>query len=121
MITRNEVLMGRDALYPLDDKKEANLTKLLEAVNTLRFLYGKPMYVSSGYRPGEFNVKAHGAKNSAHTSCEAVDFHDKDRSLVKFCTPDILEQCGLYMENPKSTLTWTHVQIRTTTSRIFNP
>lgn len=126
-ITRKEVLMGRDVEYPLSEEQEKNLEKLLEAVNKLRSLYGKPMRVTSGYRPGHYNTKAGGGKRSAHLTCEAVDFADKDRALTNFCTDDILEQCGLWMESPDVATTWCHLQTREPKSRwngrkrVFNP
>lgn len=121
MISRDEVLMGRDKEFPLTDLLEQNLAVLLERVNKLRSLYGKPMYVSSGYRPGHYNSDAGGAKNSPHKSCEAVDFHDADGELKNWITPDILKQCELWMEDPGHTPTWMHVQIRPTINRIFIP
>lgn len=121
MISRDEILMGRDKEYLLTPEIEANLKILLENVNKLRTLYGKPMIVSSGYRPGKYNINAGGAKNSTHLTCQAVDFKDIDGALKKFCTVEILEQCGLYMEHPDSTPTWLHVQTRPTKNRIFKP
>jgi len=121
MITRAEILMGREVKNPLDPALEANLAKLLIAVNKLRALRNKPMHVSSGYRPGSFNTKAGGSKRSAHLSCEAVDFSDKDGQLKAWITEDILISCGLYMEAGESTPTWVHVQIRPTKARIFKP
>ena len=120
-IKREEILMGRDAEYPLSQDLDNNLSKLLIAVNKLRTLYGKPMIVSSGYRPGKYNVAAGGAKGSSHLSCEAVDFKDADKALKTWITVDILEECGLYMEHPDHTPTWLHVQIRPTQNRIFKP
>lgn len=120
-IKRSEVLMGRDLEFPLSETLESNLEKLLAAVNQLRELYGKPMSVSSGYRPGRFNTAAGGAKNSSHLSCEAVDFKDADGALKAFCTPEILIKYGLYMEAPENTPTWCHLQIRPTKNRIFKP
>ncbi len=121
MISRDEVLMGRDKEYPLSADLEINLTKLLEAVNKLRAAYGKPMYVSSGYRPGHYNKDAGGATNSAHCLCMAVDFHDVDGAIKSWITEDILVECGLWQESPQSTPTWVHVQIRPTHNRVFNP
>lgn len=121
MISRDEILMGRDGEYPLDEELESNLQKLLEAVNKLRALYGKPMYVSSGYRPGRYNKAAGGAPHSAHRLCMAVDFHDVDGDITNFCTDEILEQCGLYREDRGHTPTWCHVQIRPTHNRVFIP
>ena len=121
MISRDEILMGREKEFPLSQSQEFNLNILLHCVNLLREAYGKPMYVSSGYRPGRYNKAAGGAKGSAHLSCEAVDFKDADGKLKQFITEDLLKKCGLYMEHPDDTPTWVHVQIRPTKNRIFNP
>ena|SRR5271154_106248 len=120
-ISRDEILMGRDVEFPLSDELEANLQNLLVAVNKLRDLYGKPMYVSSGYRPGHYNTDAGGAPNSTHCLCMAVDFHDQDKALKEWITIDILEQCELYQEDPSHTVTWLHVQTRPTHNRVFIP
>ena len=121
MITRSEVLMGREIDYPLSAELETNLSALLYSVNVLRAEYGKPMRVSSGYRPGHFNSDAGGAINSTHKLCMGVDFHDRDGAIKSWLTESILERCGLYMEDPRNTSTWVHVQIRPTKNRIFRP
>lgn len=123
MISRDEVLMGRDKQYPLDSELENNLGLLLTALNKLRAIYGKPMYVTSGYRPGNFNAAAGGAKKSAHMSCQAVDFKDADKKLRDWCLNNlkVLEECGLYLEDPSYTPTWIHLQIRPTKNRVFKP
>lgn len=121
MISRDEVLMRRDEEFPLTPELENNLSNLLIAVNKLRTLYGKSMYVSSGYRPGHYNKDAGGATNSTHISCQAVDFHDNDNALKNWITVEILEQCGLYQEDPASTPVWIHVDIRPRSHRIFKP
>jgi hypothetical protein len=123
MVSRKEVLMGRDAENPLTKEMEANLAKLLEALNKFRSRYGKPMVVSSGYRPGKYNKSAGGAKNSAHLTCEATDFADADGKLKAYVktNPSVLEECGLYMEDPERTKTWIHLQIRATKNRVFKP
>lgn len=125
MISRNEILMGRDLKYPLSSILAANLEKLLTSLNMFRELYGKPLTVSSGYRPSEFNKAAGGAKRSNHQLCLACDFVDLDSSIDSFCVanPDILEQCGLYLEHPMWTSTWCHLQCVPPSSgkRIFAP
>ena len=118
MITKDEILMGREIQYPLDEQQEKNLELLLVAVNKLRQLYGKRMFVTSGYRPGYYNTKAGGGKKSAHLTLEACDFADKSRELTNFCTDEVLEQCGLWMEDPSVATTWLHAQIREPKSRI---
>lgn len=123
MIFRKEILMGRDRDYPLTPEQERNLEKLLIAVNQVRAAYGKPMRVSSGYRPGHYNKAAGGAKNSSHVTCQAVDFADPDRSLAAWCLDnlEVLIEAGLYLEEPAYTPTWVHLQIRPTKKRVFIP
>lgn len=123
MISRAEILMGRDKDYPLTPEMERNLDKLLAALNKFRALYGKPMIVTSGYRPRPYNDVAHGAKNSPHLTCEACDFADKDGKLDAWCMihQDILVSCGLYLESPMNTVGWCHLQTRPTKNRVFSP
>lgn len=123
MISRDEILMGRDKEYPLNQELENNLKTLLLAVNKFRTLYGLPMTVSSGYRPGKYNSAAGGAKTSSHLTLQAVDFKDADGKIKAFILKDIsiLEKCGLYMEHQDATPTWCHLQIRPTKNRIFKP
>lgn len=123
MITKEEVLMGRDKDHPLTEELQANLDLLLIALNKLRTAYGKPMVVTSGYRPAAFNSAAGGAKKSAHMSCQAADFRDSSGELKKWCVDNIhlLEEFGLYLEHPDHTPTWCHLQIRPTKNRIFKP
>lgn len=122
-ISESEYLMGRDAAAPLTPQMRQNMEKLLVACNLLRDLYGKPMSVSSGYRPPTANAAAGGAKQSCHLTCEACDFQDTDRKLVQWCLRnlDILVKAGLYMESPINTPTWVHLQTRAPKSgkRVF--
>jgi uncharacterized protein YcbK (DUF882 family) len=127
MVTRDEVLKGRDRDYPLDAELEQNLSQLLDAVNKLRKVYGKPFIITSGYRPGHYNKSARGAKKSAHMSCQAVDIRDTDGEIAKWCLNNLklLEEAGLYMESPMYTQTpaarWLHLQTRPTKNRVFIP
>lgn len=130
MISRAEVLKGRDRDYPLSPELFENLDKLLNAVNKIREAYGKPLIVTSGYRPGHYNKSAKGAKRSAHMTCEAVDFRDSDGEFGKWCLANLklLEECGLYMESPIYTheppgKRWIHLQTRRPASgnRVFIP
>ncbi len=111
-ISRDEVLMGRDKAYPLTQDLEENLDTLLRALNKFRALYGKPMVVSSGYRPGPFNAAAHGAAHSNHMVCMACDFHDSDGSFAAWCLRNLnlLEEAGVWLEDPRYTHGWVHLQ-----------
>lgn len=123
MISMQEVLMGRAKLEDLSDELKANGQELLRRLNLFRTEYGTPMIVSSGYRPANQNTQAGGAKQSAHMSLQACDFIDKDGKLFDFikANPDILEKCDLYMEDPRWTKNWIHLQSRPTNERIFLP
>jgi len=125
MITREEVLMGRDKQYPLTPELERNLQELLRRLNLFRQIYGRPMVVTSGYRPAALNKQVGGAKNSAHMTCEACDFRDEKGELRRYIlqNPNVLEVCDLYCEDFSFTPTWVHLQTRRTKSgkRIFKP
>lgn len=121
MITRQEILQGRDISNLLTPTLESNLKTLLDAVNKLRAAYGKPMVVNSGYRPEPYNTSIGGAPNSAHITCQAIDIRDPDGAVKLFCTEDRLKSYGLWMESPAATLTWCHVQVRPAKNRIFIP
>lgn len=123
-VTEAEYWMGRDVQYPPDVSTRKNAEKLLIALNLLRDLYGKPLKVSSGYRPAAINATTAGAsKTSCHMTGEACDFEDTDRKLIQWClrNMDLLEKAGLYMESPINTPTWVHLQTRAPKSgkRVF--
>lgn len=99
------------------------MENLLTKLNILREKWGKPMTITSGYRPGRYNTAAGGARNSAHLTCEAVDIADADGSLKKYLLKnlDLLEKAGLWMEHPDRTPSWCHLQTRAVKNRVFNP
>lgn len=113
MISRDEVLMGRDKQAPLSPELEQNLGRLLRAVNVIRRLYNKPMTVSSGYRPASVNSAVGGAKASFHMRCLAVDFKDADGAIDAWLSQnqDVLEALGLWQEHPDATKGWAHVDL----------
>jgi len=128
MITKQELLMGRDKTNATEYSQEIsdNLDKLLVALNKFRSAFGKPMTVSSGWRPPSVNANVPGAaKKSNHMLGLACDFKDIDGSLDAFCATNLklLESCGLYLEDPKSTPGWCHLQCVPPKSgkRIFQP
>lgn len=125
-ITRNEILMGREKDAPLTGIMEVNLEKLLRAVNKFRAVYGKPMKVTSGYRPAAINATVPGAaKKSNHMACLAVDFADSDGKLAEYCLNNLklLEEFGIWLEDPAFTKGWVHMQVVPPRSgnRIFKP
>lgn len=126
MINREEILKGQ--ILPIEF--EDNLNALLIALNKFRKVYGKPMVVTSGYRSAEHNEKVGGSSHSAHLFARAADFEDSDRDISQFCLMNIklLEDCGLWMEDPSYTpkkgdkrMPWVHLQNRPASKRVFIP
>jgi len=123
MITAKEILMGRDKQDPPTREQLYNLLDLLPRLNYVRFKYGKPMKVTSGYRPPSFNVAAGGAKRSTHLELMACDFADSNGEFAEWCLDNmsVLISAGLYMEDPSRTPGWVHLQSRPTRSNPFTP
>lgn len=127
-ITKDELLMGRDKTHPKEYTKEIsdNLDKLLAAINQVRATYGKPMRVTSGWRPPSINGSVPGAaKKSNHMLGLAVDISDKDGKLREWVLAnlDLMGKLGIYMEDFRWTPNWVHFQVKPPASgkRIFIP
>lgn len=112
-ISREEILQGRDTEFPLAPELETNLANLLIALNKFRDIWGSPMIVTSGYRPGYYNTQAGGAPHSAHIVCMAGDFADGSGVLDAWIDANlhVLVDCGLWREAPQSTPGWVHLDI----------
>lgn len=95
-------------------------TELVEALESLREVWGKSMIVNAGYRCPAHNAAIGGAPHSAHLTGEAADIHDAG-SLQAYCTPEVLERHGLWAESYDNTPTWIHLQVRPASQRIFKP
>lgn len=121
--TREEYTKGRDEVEPLNEEQEKNLHQLLTVMDQFREAYGKPLQISSGYRPASVNASVGGAKKSNHIMCLAVDFTDPDGEIDKFCLNnlDLLIRLGLYLESPVHTPNWCHLQLKKTSKRVFIP
>ena len=62
---------------------EANAKALAENVfEPLRAYMGEPIRCNSGYRSPEYNKKIGGAKNSQHTTAEAIDLSCSDNKKM---------------------------------------
>ena len=116
MISKDEILIGRDKLYPNDYTKEIsdNIDKILIPLNVVRQRYAKAMYVSSGWRPPSVNEKLSNAgAKSNHLKGLAVDFKDPDGKLRDWVIAHLewLAGLGFYFEDFRWTPGWTHFQI----------
>lgn len=121
MITKEDILMGREKEFPLSDLLLKNLQILADKINILESICPFKLRISSGYRPGRYNTAAGGAPKSSHISCEAVDIADKGGLLKEWCLKNInkLTELGLFMEDPAKTPTWVHLQTRKTKGNPF--
>lgn len=127
MITKKELLAGRDILYPFEYTPEIskNLDFLLEKLNVVRQHFGRPMRISSGWRPPSLNKKIAGAATkSAHTIGLAADVYDGGelRGWV-LGNLQLIKALNLYIEDFRWTPTWVHFQAIAPKSkkRIFIP
>lgn len=139
MITMTQYWMGRDAKYPseLSSEIRANAEELVGKVNALLLMAEgagvepgtsvRGDAIASGWRPAAVNDKtSNAAASSKHLTGEAVDLADtRPRALARWClqNPDALEQLGLYMEDPRWTPSWVHLQSRPPRSglRVYRP
>lgn len=77
---------------------------------------------NGGFRPQDCEV---GSPNSPHKLGRGVDTYDPQRSFARWCLRNLarLEAEGLYMEDPRWTPTWVHLDDRGPKSgrRVFVP
>ena len=128
MISKEEMLQGRDKQYPNDYTQEVsdNLDKFLEVFNKVREAYGKPMKVNSGWRPPSINASTPGAAtHSKHMLGLAIDIADGDNEVMNWVLEnlDLMQELDLYMEDFRWTPGWTHFGLGAPASgkRIFVP
>lgn len=129
-----ELLSGQAKYEGLENEIQHNLSILLQKVNKVRSLYGKPMIVTSGLRTKQHHLEIYARKGifppkvpmkSNHLFGRAVDFADGDGKLKKWILENIkqIEEIGLYMEDFSATKNWVHFQINPPKSgkRFFIP
>lgn len=113
LIDVTEYLMGRITLQDLTPDMLANLNTIVPRANDLLTAFGEYRTVNSGYRSPAYQMQINpNAPHSKHEVCAAVDLEDKDNRLKDWCMANLgtLADIGLWMEDPKSTPDWVHVQ-----------
>jgi len=62
-----------------------------------------------GFRPGNSHT---GAPNSTHKTGQGVDRYDPSRRFAAWCLANLdhLKECELWMEDPRWTPSWVHLQ-----------
>ena len=128
MITMEQYWMGRDCDYASDLTPEvtANAHVLIERVNhVLARAAADAVFpavdgdtghaILSGWRPRAVNsATAQASMTSKHVIGCAIDLHDRipERPLARWCLRNrrILEEATLWMEDPRWTPRWVHLQ-----------
>lgn len=120
MLSMDELLMGKK-MEELDQNIQDNLPKLLEQVNKIRVLWGKPMTPTSVVRTMSEHLAIYAKKGitdkkkipmkSKHLFGEACDIYDPDLSLTDWLksNPQIMEDCNVFCESGNKN--WVHFQI----------
>jgi hypothetical protein len=118
----SEFYTGYD-VHEVPPKVLGQLTLLCGKCNSWGPLYPKAVSVTRGYRDEEKNMEVGGVPNSPHLTGEAVDLKDKDGKLALWFMNNIhiLRELGLYMEDPRYTKGWVHLQTRPASLTIFKP
>lgn len=107
---------------PLDGTLTANAQALAENLQAIRDFLGKPVGVSSWYRPTTVNRSAGGSKTSQHLHGEAVDFYV--RALDAAGLDDLFKliidgkiklphACSQIIRETKGQSEWIHMGIKT--------
>ena len=108
-----------DACQKLEEYAAADGVRFLANPATGSNVSGKTF---GGFRPQDC---PQGSPNSSHKEAMAVDRYDPHDEIDAWCMANLdkLEECGIYIEHPDSTHTWSHWTIRAPHSgnRVFYP
>lgn len=137
MITLSQYVGKWDSSPDWTDGRKENAIKLLDAVNKMMdclSAYGIEFPVNSstnsqvsgqtlgGFRPQNCTI---GAPKSSHKEGLAVDIHDPINAIDNWLlqNQDKLDEFGIYIEAPTSTISWSHWSIKPPRSgrHVFQP
>lgn len=127
MVSEKEVLK-KYKKEDLSAESQANLVILLEKVNKIRSLYGKPLTITSGYRSPDDQIRIYREiaekkgkpfdikkvpMGSQHLRCAAVDIYDPNKELQTWIKVHLkeMEEIGVWFEDFSATINWVHIQI----------
>jgi hypothetical protein len=121
MITLAQYLMGRDLKYACSDEVRSNARLTVAKTNQLKALAvadgiefpDDSTEVASGWRPEGVNeCTSNAAKLSTHIIAKALDTRDPKRLFARWCLRNLdkLAEIGLWMEDPRWTPDWVHLQ-----------
>ena len=140
MITVADYFMGRDVRYAasLTAKIKANAAVTVHRVGQLLALAAQDdvepgidevtgTHIASGWRPPAVNdATSNAAASSTHLTAEGCDLQEAGgRQFARWCLRNLdkLESIGLWMEDPRWTPSWVHLQTRPPKSgrRVYVP
>lgn len=128
MITLQDYFMGRDRTHAADltDEIRTNAALTVARVNLLLARADEQdmvepgvdattgSSVASGWRPLGINARTqNAATGSKHITAQACDLRDtEERRFARWCLRNLwlLDEIGLWMEDPQWTPTWVHLQ-----------
>lgn len=135
MITLSQYFMGRDQTFAAEcdatirrnaEETVRRANELIQLAQIGEIFFFPEDEVASGWRPREVNdATCNAALGSAHLTAQALDKRDPERKFARWCLQNLpeLEQIGLWMEDPRWTPTWVHLQTYAPKSgkRVFIP
>ena len=129
MLTLADYFMGRELLHceELTPQLRLNAACTVARANRLLSMASATTWViNSGWRPRAINACIPNASpRSRHITCEAIDLGDDDGALDAWCMSHLhaLAALGLWLEHPRATPGWCHVQTVPPRSgrRVFDP
>lgn len=118
--------------HPVNQEIELNIKTLIDKLSIIREVFKRPMVVTSGLRDKADMLRIYSNRpesripwGSMHLIGAAADIADRDKSLASFCADNVqlLEDIGLWCEDPTYTHSWVHFQIYPPKSgnRFFKP
>lgn len=125
ILTTQEKHLEREQSPECTTEVRIHAADLAERVSRLCDRLGIRPSITSGFRTASANSSAGGKVASAHMTGEAVDIADPKGEIgaAVLSDPGLLSEFDLYVEDPRFTKGWVHLQIRATKSgrRIFIP
>lgn len=82
--TVGEVLRYDSRRIPVSDSVKQNIIRIIKEADKIREAWGKPIGISSGYRPAPINKKIGGVPNSRHVVGDALDIYPIGGDAIAF-------------------------------------
>lgn len=100
-----------------------NIIETAHKMENIRSILGAPIFVTSWYRPNEYNIAIGGSKHSYHTQGLACDFIVKGYKpdVVRELLLDLIVRLDIRMEDMDGA-NWVHIDLgKVVNKRFFKP